>query len=231
MKLWHFLKLWRVFLWCSSVLDLRGHRTRLHFQSKNQIRLKRRWFTSGAQQLPAQSPDWPPELRRVFRGVQLTVKAARVCGCRFVCSLFPSCGPLPPAASSEWTRSQSAPGSPLWTPDTPTPAEETAGNVILMLELKLLKLDHNHHRTSSKCSFLNMEMLTWLSRPIFAWNFLIPSLSTPGWNKTMNTFTLANRKTFLLRSGCLEERTIKRFMNYCSSCAQNPYFPLHSNVQ
>ena len=37
--------------------------------------------------------------------------------------------------------------------------------------------------TSWKSSFLNMAMLTWLSSPIFTWNFLIPSLVTPGGRK------------------------------------------------
>lgn len=42
---------------------------------------------------------------------------------------------------------------------------------------------HNDVLTSWKWSFLNMAMLTWLSRPIFTWNFLTPSLVTPNGRK------------------------------------------------
>lgn len=39
--------------------------------------------------------------------------------------------------------------------------------------------------TCSKRSVLNMEMLIWLFRPIFTWNFLIPSLLIPNRGKVV----------------------------------------------
>lgn len=41
--------------------------------------------------------------------------------------------------------------------------------------------------TSRKPSFLNMPMLTWFSSPIFAWNFLTPSLVSPVEENTLMT--------------------------------------------
>lgn len=54
-----------------------------------------------------------------------TMKPAPLCCCRSVCNLSPSWRPRRPAASSEPTRPPSSRGSPLWTPDTPTPGTDT----------------------------------------------------------------------------------------------------------
>lgn len=48
--------------------------------------------------------------------------------------------------------------------------------------------------TSWKLSFLNMAMLTSLSSPIFTWNFLTPSLVTPGWGD--NTLITTSHKLY-----------------------------------
>lgn len=112
-----------------------------------------------------------------------TVKPVPSCCCRSVCSPSPSRRPCRPAAPSDQTRPPSTLESPLWTPCTQTPVTDTK----MMSESLRKFMFHRapyatriHLITSWKWSFLNMPMLTWLSSPIFAWNFLIPSLVTPG---------------------------------------------------
>lgn len=74
---------------------------------------------------------------------------------------------------------------------------------------KVYFIEHIHNSTqwdlvtSWKWSFLNMVMLTWFSSPIFAWNFLTPSLVTPDGGKHANhhhkitVFYKCNVKTVL----------------------------------
>jgi len=124
-----------------------------------------------------------------------------VCCCMSVCSLSPSRRPCPPAASSERTRPPSSRASPLWTPRTPTPVRDprTAGYP--------LTLGSSHAVgscdlvTSWKWSVLNMATLTWLFSPIFASNFLTPSLVTPGGRQEHHHSQLCNPSS-LHRAAC-----------------------------
>lgn len=72
----------------------------------------------------------------------------------------------------------------------------------------LANTDHTSHIikgliTSWKWSFLNMAMLTWLSRPIFTWNFLTPSLVTPSGSKHTDHKSLLHTGGFILK--CLKD--------------------------
>lgn len=137
------------------------------------------------------------------------MKPAPLCCCRSVCSLSPSWRPRCPAASSQPTRPPSSRGSPLWTPDTPTPGTDTRMVVRFTCKIfHILGADHTSHIikgliTSWKWSFLNMAMLTWLSRPIFTWNFLTPSLVTPSGSKHTDHKSLLHTGGFILK--CLKD--------------------------
>lgn len=146
--------------------------------------------------------------RRVRSSVQnLTVRAVQVHCCRSVCNLVPSRELHRPAASSERTHLPSARVSPLWTLHTATPA--ASKTLYWIPKQKVYFIEHIYNSTqwdlvtSWKWSFLNMVMLTWFSSPIFAWNFLTPSLVTPDGGKHANhhhkitVFYKCNVKTVL----------------------------------
>lgn len=77
--------------------------------------------------LQVESSDWPAPRLTVFKWAaqsSISVKTVHVSCCTPVCSLSPSCVPPRPAASTKRTHPRSAPGSPLWTRCTRTPAQK-----------------------------------------------------------------------------------------------------------